>query len=59
MIAGGQVPEEVLTAFSAMTPAPRVGRVEDIAAMVAHLLSEDGRWVNGQVIHVNGGAVMK
>lgn len=59
MIAGGQVPKEVLDTFSAMTPAPRVGKAEDIAAMVAHLLSEDGRWINGQVIHVNGGAVMR
>ena len=27
-------------------------------AMVALLLSEDGRWINGQVMHVNGGALM-
>ncbi|OCC22601.1 oxidoreductase [Croceicoccus estronivorus] len=59
MIAGGQVPKEVLEEFSRATPAPRVGKVEDIAAMVALLLSEDGRWVNGQVIHVDGGAIMK
>ena len=29
-----------------------------IATVVATLLSEDGRWINGQVWHVNGGALM-
>ncbi len=37
----------------------RVGTPDDIAAMVAHLLSEQGHWVNGQVYHVNGGALLK
>jgi len=35
-----------------------VGRVEDIAGVVALLLSEDGRWINGQVYHVNGGSLV-
>jgi hypothetical protein len=26
--------------------------------VVAMLLSDDGRWINGQVYHVNGGSVM-
>jgi len=38
------------------TPSPRLGRPEDIAAMVAFLLSEDGAWVNGQVVSVDGGS---
>jgi NAD(P)-dependent dehydrogenase (short-subunit alcohol dehydrogenase family) len=33
----------------------RLGRPEDIAAMVAFLLSDDGEWVNGQVVSVDGG----
>jgi len=37
------------------TPSPRLGRPEDIAAMVAFLLSDDGEWVNGQVVSVDGG----
>ena len=32
-----------------------VTKVEDIAAMVALLLSEDGRWITGQVLAVDGG----
>ena len=38
---------------------PRLGRPEDIAAMVAFLFSDDGEWVNGQVISVDGGALLR
>ena len=58
MVAGGQVPTEVIDDFTAQTPSTRLGKVEDIAAMVAMLLSSDARWINGQVIHVNGGCLM-
>ena len=34
---------------------PRLGAPEDIAAMVAFLLSDDGAYVNGQTILVDGG----
>jgi NAD(P)-dependent dehydrogenase (short-subunit alcohol dehydrogenase family) len=33
----------------------RLGRPDDIAAMVAFLLSDDGSWVSGQIISVDGG----
>jgi NAD(P)-dependent dehydrogenase (short-subunit alcohol dehydrogenase family) len=32
----------------------RPGAAADIANLVAFLVSEDGRWVNGQVIRANG-----
>jgi NAD(P)-dependent dehydrogenase (short-subunit alcohol dehydrogenase family) len=35
---------------------PRLGDPEDIAAMVAFLFSDDGAYVNGQTILVDGGA---
>jgi NAD(P)-dependent dehydrogenase (short-subunit alcohol dehydrogenase family) len=38
--------------------APRLGEPEDIAALVAFLLSDDGSWVTGQTHHINGGLVM-
>jgi NAD(P)-dependent dehydrogenase (short-subunit alcohol dehydrogenase family) len=34
---------------------PRAGRPDDVAALAAYLLSDDGAWVNGQVWSVNGG----
>jgi NAD(P)-dependent dehydrogenase (short-subunit alcohol dehydrogenase family) len=34
----------------------RLGAPEDIAAMVAFLISDDGAYVNGQTILVDGGA---
>ena len=39
--------------------APRVGRPSDIAAMVAFLASDDGEWITGQVIAVDGGSTMR
>jgi NAD(P)-dependent dehydrogenase (short-subunit alcohol dehydrogenase family) len=35
---------------------PRLGEPEDIAAMVAFLLSDDGAYINGQSLLVDGGA---
>jgi NAD(P)-dependent dehydrogenase (short-subunit alcohol dehydrogenase family) len=37
----------------------RLGRPDDIAAMVAYLMSDDGEWINGQVISVDGGATIR
>jgi len=37
----------------------RLGRGEDIAAMVAMLCSTDGEWINGQTLSVNGGGTMR
>jgi len=34
------------------------GRVEDVAGAVAYLASEDGQYVTGQTLHVNGGMYM-
>ena len=39
-------------------PLGRLGRVEEIAAMVRHLVCPDGAFVTGQTIHVNGGAFL-
>ena len=37
----------------------RLGKPEDIAGMVAMLLSPDGEWINGQAISVVGGISMR
>jgi 3-oxoacyl-[acyl-carrier protein] reductase len=41
----------------AITPIGRLGRPDDIANVVAFLVSEDAHWVTGQIIGVNGGIV--
>jgi NAD(P)-dependent dehydrogenase (short-subunit alcohol dehydrogenase family) len=38
---------------------PRLGKPEDLAAMVTMLMSDDGEWVNGQVLAVNGGTGLR
>lgn len=45
--------------FMASTPHTRLGEAEDHAAMVALLLSEDGRWINGAIMDVNGGQLLR
>jgi NAD(P)-dependent dehydrogenase (short-subunit alcohol dehydrogenase family) len=41
------------------TRSKRLGRPEDIAAMVAFLASDEGEWVNGQVFSVDGGLLLR
>ena len=38
---------------------PRVGETDDVAALVAFLLSDEGEWINGQVINIDGGTVLR
>jgi NAD(P)-dependent dehydrogenase (short-subunit alcohol dehydrogenase family) len=46
-------------AVMARVRSPRLGRAEDLAAMVTLLMSRDGEWINGQVIAVNGGTGLR
>lgn len=41
--------------FADMTALGRVGQPDDIGSMIASLLGEENRWVNGQRIEVSGG----
>jgi 3-oxoacyl-[acyl-carrier protein] reductase len=36
----------------------QAGRPEEVAALIAHLMSPDGRHLSGQVLHINGGALL-
>jgi NAD(P)-dependent dehydrogenase (short-subunit alcohol dehydrogenase family) len=42
-----------------VTRSPRLGDPADVAGMVAFLFSDDGAWINGQVIAVDGGNTMR
>jgi 3-oxoacyl-[acyl-carrier protein] reductase len=52
----GKTPEQI-EHMSKMAPLERLGRPEDIAAVVAFLAGPDGAWVNGQTLRANGGIV--
>jgi NAD(P)-dependent dehydrogenase (short-subunit alcohol dehydrogenase family) len=45
--------------FMSRTPHTRLGESEDHAAVVAMLLSDDGRWISGSIVDVNGGSLMR
>jgi tetrahydroxynaphthalene reductase len=50
--------EKVDEVASSWSPLGRPAFPEDIARVVAFLVSEDGGWVNGQVLTLSGGAAM-
>ena len=37
----------------------RVGETTDIAALVAFLMSDNGGWINGQVLNIDGGTILR
>ena len=48
-------PAEEQEQLAALPPLGRLGRPDDIAAVVSFLVGPAGRWVNGQVVYANGG----
>jgi NAD(P)-dependent dehydrogenase (short-subunit alcohol dehydrogenase family) len=57
---GGMVRDnpEVNRQVANMTALGRVGQPDDIGPMIAALLSDDNRWINGQRIEVSGGMAL-
>ncbi|MEW9856473.1 SDR family NAD(P)-dependent oxidoreductase [Novosphingobium sp. M1R2S20] len=51
--------EEHLTGYANAAPVKRLGRPRHIAAVSALLMSDDGDFITGQVIAVDGGAFMR
>jgi NAD(P)-dependent dehydrogenase (short-subunit alcohol dehydrogenase family) len=52
-------PPGLLDGMLARSRSSRHGEESDVASMVAYLLSDDGSWINGQVINIDGGTVMR
>jgi len=49
--------DEQVKAIVGMNPMRRLGQREDIASVVAFLVSPEGGWINGQTIRANGGVI--
>ncbi|PVH93471.1 NAD(P)-binding protein [Periconia macrospinosa] len=47
--------EELIKTIASWNPFQRLGKPEEIARVMAWLAGPDGKWVNGQVVKVNGG----
>jgi 3-oxoacyl-[acyl-carrier protein] reductase len=52
------LPEDIQEKIKAEIPLASLGRSEDVAGAVAYLVGDDGGYVTGQTIHVNGGMYM-
>ncbi|HEY9311043.1 SDR family NAD(P)-dependent oxidoreductase [Williamsia sp.] len=38
---------------------PRLGAARDVSSMVAYLMSDEGSWINGQVVNIDGGTYFR
>lgn len=52
------LPESVRDSVVTQIPLKEFGQVEDIANMVTYLASEKGKYITGQVLHIDGGMAM-
>ncbi|MCP2161125.1 SDR family oxidoreductase [Williamsia serinedens] len=50
---------ELSADYAAATPLPRVGEVDDIAALATFLLGDASTWITGQVVNVDGGQMLR
>ncbi|NUM80264.1 SDR family oxidoreductase [bacterium] len=49
------VPETMLNEIKARVPLKRLGLANEIGGMIRFLISDDGAFTTGQVLHINGG----
>ncbi|WP_341975491.1 SDR family oxidoreductase [Microbacterium sp. LWO13-1.2] len=50
----GWMDDETRDSLAGMTPLGRLGRPADVAATVEFLVSDEGRWISGQLIKTDG-----
>jgi 3-oxoacyl-[acyl-carrier protein] reductase len=51
----GWMNDDIRAGVARRQPTGRLGTPADVAKLVAFLLSEEGAWTTGQVIHTDGG----
>lgn len=52
------IPEEVIQRIVEQIPLGRLGKPEEVAKLVAFLVSDNANYITGQVININGGMYM-
>lgn len=51
--------KEFYESYVARTPNPRAGEPQDIAGIVRFLISDEGEWINGQILGIDGGLMLR
>jgi len=49
--------DEAKARSAAMSPLNRVGKPDEVAEVVAFLVSNKASWIDGQIVAINGGLV--
>jgi 3-oxoacyl-[acyl-carrier protein] reductase len=52
------ISEKARETLVSMIPLARLGTVDDVANLIAFLVSDDANYITGQVVHIDGGMVM-
>jgi len=55
MVSAAQIPEDAMKAMLAQVPLKRIGKPEEVSAMVVFLASEEASYVTGATFYVDGG----
>ncbi len=55
MVSSAQIPEEAMKTMMAGVPLKRIGKSEEVSAMVVFLASEEASYVTGATFYVDGG----